>query len=234
MCALLPDSPSCVMSKCWNQTPRHGVSLLQQGPGRQSRHVSKIIHFKRKATRSERFEALMAPHFDALYKAARRMTLSPDDAEDLLQEVCITVLNRLEQVERVEYPRAWLIRVMYNRFIDDTRRMSRSPFDYASTGEASDEPDEIAAETARPEELVGRDQEIERILRAMRCLNPEQCSLVAMHDVEGISIDELSGLTGMPAGTIKSQLHRIRKKLGRLLSNKEIGRPQLKIVGGKS
>lgn len=196
--------------------------------------MNKIIHLKRRPTRSERYEALMAPHLDALYKAARRMTLSPDDAEDLLQEVCITVLNRLDQVERVEYPRAWLIRVMYNRFVDDTRRMSRSPFNNASTGEASDDPNDIAAETARPDELVGRDQEIERILRAMRCLNAEQCSLVAMHDVEGISIEELSSLTGMPAGTIKSQLHRTRKKLGRLLSNETIGRPHLKIVGGKS
>ena len=196
--------------------------------------MNKIIHLKRRPKRSERFETLMAPHFDALYKAARRMTLSPDDAEDLMQEVCITVLNRLDQVERVEYPRAWLIRVMYNRFIDDTRRLSRSPFDNASTGESSDEPDDIAAETARPDELVGREQEIERILRAMRCLNAEQCSLVAMHDVEGISIEELSSLTGMPAGTIKSQLHRIRKKLGRLLSNETIGRPHLRIIGGKS
>ncbi len=67
----------------------------------------------------------------------------------------------------------------------------------------------------------------------MRCLNADQCALVAMHDVEGLSIDELCQLTGMPEGTIKARLHRTRKKLGRLLSNEAVTRPQLKIVGGK-
>lgn len=195
--------------------------------------MNKVIRFKRKPTASERFESMLKPHFDALYSAARRMTLSPHDAEDLVQEVCITAAKRLDELEGIQFPRAWLLKVMYNRFVDDTRRISRSPVDLAPTGEASDEPDDIAAGMARPDELVDREQEFARILRAMRCLNAEQCALVAMHDVEGVSIDELCTLTGMPEGTIKSQLHRTRKKLGRLLSNDAIARPHLKIIGGK-
>jgi RNA polymerase sigma-70 factor (ECF subfamily) len=195
--------------------------------------LNKVISFIRKPTLSERFESLMEPHFDALYSAARRMTLSPDDAEDLVQEVCITALKRLDELERIEFPRAWLLKVMYNRFVDDTRRTGRSPVHLAATGDASDEPDDIAGGMARPDELVDREQEFARILRAMRCLNAEQCALVAMHDVEGVSIDELCTLTGMPAGTIKSQLHRTRRKLGRLLSDEAITRPHLKIIGGK-
>lgn len=195
--------------------------------------MPKVIAFKRRKEPGERFEALMQPHFEALYSAARRMTLSPYDAEDLVQEVCIRAFDRLEDLEKIEFPRAWLLRVMYNLFIDSTRAAGRSPLDVAGTGDDSAEPDHIDSGAERPDDQVDRDQRIEQILRAMRCLNAEQCALVAMHDIEGLSIDELSRLTGRPAGTIKSQLHRTRKKLGRLLSNEAVMRPQLRLVGGK-
>ena len=161
------------------------------------------------------------------------MTLSTHSAEDLVQEVCLKAMSRLDELENVEYRRAWLLKVMYHRFIDDQRRNQRSPVDIASTGIESMEPDIIADRTGQPDELVDREQRIEAVHRAMRCLKAEQCALVAMHDVEGLSIDELCELTGMPAGTIKSQLHRTRKKLGRLLTNDAIVKPHLKIVGGK-
>ncbi len=195
--------------------------------------VHNVITFKRRRSGQDRFETLMTPHFDALYSAARRMTLSPHDAEDLVQEVCIKAFNRFDELEQIKFPRAWLLKVMYNKFIDDKRRTARSPVDMAWTGEESAEPDDIASRADQPDDLVDREQHVEQILRAMRCLNADQCALVAMHDVEGVSIDELSELTGMPAGTIKSQLHRTRRKLGRLLSNDAVARPHLKVIGGQ-
>lgn len=175
----------------------------------------------------------MAPHFDALYSAARRMTLSPHDAEDLVQEVCIKALKQIDHLERIEYVRAWLLKVMYNHFVDETRRAAKSPVDAAWTGEQSDEPDELASGAARPDELTETSQRVEHVIRAMRYLNAEECALVAMHDVEGLSIGELSELTGMPGGTIKARLHRTRVKLGRLMKNDAVTRPRLKAIGGK-
>ena len=195
--------------------------------------VHNVITFRRRRSGQGRFETLMEPHFDALYSAARRMTLSPHDAEDLVQEVCIKAFDRLDELEQIEFPRAWLLKVMYNKFVDDKRRNARSPVDLAWTGEESAEPDDIASRADQPDDLVDREQHVERILRAMRCLNADQCALVAMRDVEGLSIDELCELTGMLAGTIKAQLHRTRKKLGRLLSNDAVTRPHLKVIGGE-
>lgn len=195
--------------------------------------MGKISYLKPGKRPKHRFEALMQPHFEPLYRAARRMTLSPEDAEDLLQEVCIVAFDHLEELEQIEFPRAWLLKVMYNRFIDGTRQAERSPVDAALTGQQSEEPDESAAIAERLDELVDRQQHVERILHAMRYLNTEQCALVAMHDVEGMSIEELARITGRPPGTIKSQLHRTRQKLGRLLANEAFRKPYLRVVGGK-
>lgn len=188
---------------------------------------------KTRRRNSDRFDVAMRPHFDALYSAARRMTLSPPDAEDLLQEVCLTAWERLDELERMEYPRAWLLKVMYNRFIDDRRRGRRSPVDTAASGAESEEPDLHAAAMAGPEELADRDQRVHRVLEAMRRLSTGHCALVAMHDIEGVSIEELCRLTGQPAGTVKAQLHRTRVKLGRMLSNETALRPKLKVIGGE-
>lgn len=195
--------------------------------------MGKVINFKRGEQLRKRYESLMAPHFDALYSAARRMAMSPDDAEDLVQEVCIKALKHLDDLEKIEFPRAWLLKAMYNQFVDDTRRAARSPMTGAWTGDQSADPDEVASHMEQPEEVTDRDQRVEQVIRAMRFLNAEQCALVAMHDVEGLSIDELSQLTGMPAGTIKAQLHRTRKKLGRLLKNEAVSKPHLRVIGGK-
>lgn len=192
-----------------------------------------VITLIRKHSHRDRFETLVRPHFDALYAAAHRMTLSPHDAEDLVQDVCLKAFARLDELEHIEFRRAWLLKVLYHEFMDNQRRKRCSPVDIAPTGAESDEPDLIAEGTAQPFELVHRKQRIERVLQAMRCLNADQCALVAMRDVEGLSINELCTLTGMPAGTIKAQLHRTRMKLGRLLSNDAIARPHFKVIGGK-
>ena len=220
--------------KIWQPIATFGrLTTVRTGKSR-AHDLHNVIKFKGRSSPRDRFALLVQPHFEALYKAARRMTLSPHDAEDLVQDTCIKAYKRLDELASIEYPRAWLLKVMYHQFIDDRRRSGRTPVDIATTGAESEEPEHIAASTGRPEDLVDREQNVERVLQAMRCLVADNCALVIMHDVEGLSIDELCKLTGMPAGTIKARLHRTRVKLGRLLSNDAMANPHLKVVGGRN
>ena len=183
---------------------------------------------------AKRFEAILRPHFDVLYAAARRMTLSSTDAEDLVQDVCLKAFTRLDELEQIEYQRAWLLKMMYHKFIDNQRIEKRSPSSNADTGQDSFEPDELTRNDSQPEELVDEEIRIARILMAMGRLDSEHTALVALRDIEGLSITELQELTGMPAGTIKARLYRTRSKLGKILSNDKTLRPHLKAIGGRS
>lgn len=183
------------------------------------------------SSRKTRFEALLRPHFDALYAAACRMTLSPVDAEDLVQDVALKAFEKLDELERIEFPRAWLLKVMYNKFIDEHRSSKRSPVAQAATGVDSEEPDDHPRSDWLPEELLDREIRITRILMAMKRLDNESATLVALRDIEGLTIAELEQLTGSPSGTIKAKLHRGRAKLGRLLSSDETLKPELKAIG---
>ncbi len=175
----------------------------------------------------------MRPHFDALYNAGRRIAASASDAEDLVQEVCMKAYLKMDELERIEYQRAWLLRVLYNLFIDGKRQNQRSPVSLASSSEYLSDDELVASAHLQPEEQADRMMRIDIVLRAMELLNKEHCSMLALHDIDGFSLEELHSLTGIPIGTIKSQLHRTRVKLGRLLRHKVTDKPHLKIVGGQ-
>jgi RNA polymerase sigma factor (sigma-70 family) len=192
-----------------------------------------IISLKHRDSKPGRFDTLVRPHFNALYAAARRLTKSTHDAEDLVQEVCLKAFAHLDELMHFEFPRAWLLKVLYYEFIDKQRRDGRSPVALASPGLERDEAEFGESPADQPEEIVDRDQRVNRVLWAMRILGPDQSALVLMHDVEGFSIDELCALTGTAAGTVKAQLHRTRIKLGRLLAGRAAA-PHLKAVGVRS
>jgi RNA polymerase sigma-70 factor (ECF subfamily) len=160
---------------------------------------------------SERFATLIRQHYDMLYRAGYRLTRSTVDAEDLVQEVCLRAYPRLGEIEKLEQPRGWLLRVLYRLFIDQRRRYDRSHV------RPIDENEEFVSEEPGPAEEADRALSRWRVEDAWRYLNQEQRLLLALHDVEGYTLVEIHSLTGIKEGTIKSRLYRARVRLGRLL-----------------
>ena len=167
---------------------------------------------------AQRFEALVRPHYAVLYRTAYRLTRSVHDAEDLVQEVCVRAYPRLDELAQLDNPRAWLTCVMQRMFIDSTRRYERSHVE--------------SLETTRQESLVSEapglaeqtDEAIKsrRLDQAWQRLDKDQRALLALHDIEGYSLAELTEMTGLKEGTLKSRLHRARVKLGKLLRHEEM------------
>ena len=154
------------------------------------------------------FATLLAPHLDRLYRLAYRLTGTVSDAEDLLQDVLIKLYTRKTEITSIRELEPWLGRVLYNQFIDDKRRFSRSPIrlvglDYDQVPAAQD---------------VGHALDIQRQLDlALRQLSEEHRTVVLLHDVEGYKLEEIQEVTDTPVGTLKSRLHRARARLRELL-----------------
>lgn len=160
-----------------------------------------------------RFELLIRPHYDALYRTAWRWTRSVEDAEDLVQEVCTRAWPRLEELERLERPKSWLLRVMYRLFVDLTRRHDRTrvvPLDTVAA-------ESLVCERPGLEDSTDSTRNSDRMARAWQRLDREKRALLAMHEVEGYTLAEIAEITGIKEGTLKSRLHRSRVLLGRLL-----------------
>jgi RNA polymerase sigma factor (sigma-70 family) len=164
-------------------------------------------------TPETRFAAIVQPHYDMLYRVAYRLTRSVHDAEDLTQEVCVRAYPRLTELERLEQPRGWLLRVLYRLFVDSARRYERNHVASIDDIDA----DSLVCDRPGPADETERALTRRRLNRAWQHLDQEQRALLALHDIEGYSLAELHELTGLKDGTLKSRLHRARVRLGRLL-----------------
>ncbi len=148
-------------------------------------------------------ERLVACHHAALYRYAFRLSGTAADAEDLTQQVYLSVQARPEQLVGVENERAWLFTILRNAFLKSIRR--RRPL-RASDLEMSLEhiPDEIGDESP----LDG-----EKLQAALADLPDEFKFVLLMYYFEDCSYQEIAQRLQVPLGTVMSRLSRAKSHL---------------------
>ena len=176
------------------------------------------------------FEEVIRPHLDGLYGRAYALTGSVQDAEDLVQEVCIRASARLEELASHENPRAWLMRVLYRLFVDLVRSRRRSPIRLMVPEDAQASVDAAVSTDPGPEQQADASTFLRRLRLAWERLTAEEQLLLALHGIEGLSLAEIQEVTGLPVGTIKSRLHRSRVRLGQLLKTADLTEKAEKIA----
>ncbi|WP_185906524.1 RNA polymerase sigma factor [Teredinibacter haidensis] len=154
-------------------------------------------------------EAVLAPHLAALYAQAMRFCGDRPAAEDLLQEVVVYALEHEKKVLSLDPVRPWLMRCLYHRFIDTTRLKKRESHRLMQV-----DSDECVSSAPNPEASYYHRQ----VMLALQALTAEQRATVTLFDIEGYSLQDIAEILEMPVGTVKSHIHRARKKLKLLLS----------------
>lgn len=162
---------------------------------------------------SRRFQALIEPHLDSLFRAAFRLSRNRADAEDLVQETCVRAYEELGRLRQSVSAKPWLMTVMHNLFVDGTRRTQRSPVT-APGGDA--ELDASAADDPNPEESACMAQREEELSRAWSRLDRGQRALLALR-AEGYSVSEITEIAGIPTGALHARLYRARWNFARYL-----------------
>jgi RNA polymerase sigma factor (sigma-70 family) len=177
--------------------------------------------------RAKRFEALIRQHYTALYRVAYRWTQSAEDAEDLVQETCTRAWPRLEELEQLDRPSAWLMRVMYRLFVDLTRRHDRRQVDELDDALLAT----LTSDEPGPDEQAEWAGKAARLARVWPRIDRDKRALLTLHDIEGYTLEELQEVTGLKEGTLKSRLHRARVSLGRMLQ-KDPDLAEFKVISG--
>ena len=184
--------------------------------------MEKIISLIDRFSQASEFETLLKPHIMRMYRLAYRLTSSPADAEDLVQDVLVKIYPKRHGLHRIEKLRPWLGRVLYTTFVDQYRRTRNSPLRLIVSSFRDDQEDcfeAIPSDKPNPEEYIEEDQTRISIQRAMQSLNAEQRHVCMLHDAEGYTLSELEIILEVPIGTLKSRLHRARKKLRKILQD---------------
>ena len=185
-----------------------------------------LIPFRR-AAKPARFEQLVQPHLEAMYRFAFRLSGQQQDAEDLVQDVVVKLYPRLEELGEIEQLRPWLNRVLYRHFIDQVRRKGRRAdrpvSDVAEPDQQATFLDSYAADEPELSEQISAARLKPVMDSVIQELSPEQRTLMLLHDVDGWSQEEIACVLEIPVGTVKSRVHRCRASLKKKL----LERPEL-------
>ena len=185
---------------------------------------------RRLRDRDERaFRELLELHKDRVFNITYRMLNNRAEAEDVAQEVFITVFKTIDTFREEAKFSTWLYRVAVNhcknriKYLSRRKDRDRDELDETTHGAASSTNGAIGqAPRVAPDRALEGAQTEKLIGEAIAELDEEQRTVVVLRDIEDLSIEEICEITGLPDGTVKSRLHRarlqLRKKLSRELS----------------
>ncbi|MGH7550862.1 MAG: RNA polymerase sigma factor [Gemmatimonadota bacterium] len=162
------------------------------------------------------FRDLMNAYRGAFYGLARRYAGSHADADDVLQDAFVKVFQNLGLLTQPEAFFPWARRIIVNTALDHlrSRRRVRQHETPPPEGFAEDYAD---VRLEPPDRRVERSEFFARLERAIHSLPPRQREVVVLHDVEGLSTEEVAARCGCPPATVRSNLFYAREKLRALL-----------------
>ncbi len=168
-----------------------------------------------------RFEDEALALADQVYRVARRLVGSREEAEDLVQETYARAFRSWRSFTPGTNMRAWLLRILTNLNVDRGRRIQRSP-----QTQPLEEGDYYLANklaSAAGEEALEQEQVVERmsqdsIVHALSEIQPQFRDVVVLVDIGDFTYADAAQILDVPIGTVMSRLHRGRRALKQKLA----------------
>ncbi|WP_437589387.1 RNA polymerase sigma factor [Sorangium sp. So ce1000] len=151
-----------------------------------------------------------------LLRAARRLTRSEQDAEDLAQATVVRAIERHADLRNEDRMRAWLLRIERSVLLNATRG-ARQRLEVIEGGRGAESVPEPQGDLEAELLERGFADEVER---ALARLPPEWREALLLREVEELSYEEIADLQACPVGTVRSRLSRARLALVEGLSER--------------
>ena len=165
---------------------------------------------------TERYAELVQLHENAVFALIVRIVGNSEEAEELTQDIFLKAYTKLSTFGGRSTFSTWLYRIACNEALSAVRRHRKdfSLFDFSRAERLPDAPDEeeLSALTEAQEEAL---------LAALDRLAPDERALVQLHYYENRPLSECGEILSISESNAKVRLHRIRKKLGLWISEKQ-------------
>ena len=172
-----------------------------------------------------RFEEEALALADQVYRVARRLVRSREEAEDLVQETYARAFRSWRSFTPGTNMRAWLLRILTNLNVDRGRRMQRTP--QTQTLEETDYYLANKMASAAGEEALEQDVVVERlsqdsVVNALADVPPQFREVVVLVDIGDFTYADAAQILDIPIGTVMSRLHRGRRALKQRLAEEAV------------
>lgn len=160
------------------------------------------------------FYSLICEHKNQMYKIAYSYFRNEQDALEAIQETVYRAFNNLHKLKQQEYFKTWLLRILINYCIDESKRKKKSVIliDTASYSQNEDIIDKI------------------ELQQAVSKLNSKYKSIIILKYFEDLRINDIAYIMEKPVGTIKTWLNKALIELRTILREEE---PDDAIRGGR-
>jgi len=179
-------------------------------------------------------EALMGRHAGRVYRLAFGITRNPADAEEVVQDVFLTVVRKGGSFEGQATLATWMYRVTMNAALN-RRRGKRRELEvsleehlptYTEDGHrAGDRSDLLIDWSSTPEDRALSGESRRVLESAIDSLPEHYRAVLILRDVEELSNEEVASIVGDSLASVKSRLHRARMALREQLTRHFGGRP---------
>lgn len=161
------------------------------------------------------FGKLMLRYENKIYRLARRMTETDEDAEDVLQEAFVKAFRKLSTFKGRSKFSTWLYRITVNLALMKLRRRKLSTVSLSQpvTTEDSEIQRDIENGSSDPLERLLEMESMEILDRAIAELPPSYRAVFVLRHVEGLSTQETARVLKIKVPAVKSRLHRARRAL---------------------
>jgi RNA polymerase sigma-70 factor (ECF subfamily) len=170
------------------------------------------------------FEELYRRHHRRVYSICLRMLQNPTEAEDLTQDVFVQLFKKIGSFRGDSAFTTWLHRMTVNQVLMHFRKRNVR---LEKTTEEGETPEQIVMGTGNPDRMpivdkIALQDAVDQLPLGYR-------NVFLLHDVQGYEHEEVAKILGCSVGTSKSQLHKARLKMRKLLlrkSNPRLYRPR--------
>src|SRR5437868_13086068 len=161
-----------------------------------------------------RFEEEALDLSDQVYRVARRLVSSREEAEDLMQDTYARAFRSWRQYTPGTNLRAWLLRILTNLNIDRGRRKQRTPDmqpleegDYFLYNKLEESAGDGTVEEERVVERLSQDD----IVDALAAVPHDFRDVIVLVDIGDFTYQDAAQILDIPVGTVMSRLHRGRR-----------------------
>ena len=179
---------------------------------------------------AEEFKRDYLPLWEGLYRVALHILEDREEATDVLQDLYLKLGRTRDNLDGVNNPRAYCLRVLRNLCLDRVRHLEALP-----TGSLEDiPPSAIQGESPPSDSLIEGRELRERILREVDSLPPLQARAIRLRTIEQMDYPEIASLTGQSEGALRYLVSEGRKRLRKSLMRLEESLPHQKPKNSKT
>ena len=163
------------------------------------------------------FEIIYQQHSRRVYALCLRMLRDPIEAEDLVQDVFMLLFRKIHSFRGESAFSTWLHRLAVNLVLMRLRKKSPPTVSIEATADLDDETSSPTIDVGAPDLVLEGSVDRVSLERCIEGLPVGYRAIFVLHDIQGYQHNEISEIVGRSVGDSKSQLHKARNRLRKML-----------------